>query len=328
MMNLSKKIAVVGAGYWGKNLVRNFSELGVLVAVCDSDPDVLRSIHEQYPQIKTCTNFTDVLRDKHIDAVALATPAVSHYQLARLAIEHDKDVFVEKPLALSLQEAKSLSELVESRKAILMVDHLLQYHPAFIKLKEMVDAGRLGKLQYLYSNRLNIGRLRTEENILWSFAPHDISVILALVGKFPQKIKVFGEAYLQDHIFDTTMTDLDFGDKLKAHIYVSWLHPFKEQKLVVIGNYGMAVFNDSSPDEKLTFYPHKIEWIKQKPVASKAQKEVIPLERYEPLQEACRHFLKCVTERKKPRTDAREALDVLKILHEAQRKLDEENGHV
>jgi UDP-2-acetamido-3-amino-2,3-dideoxy-glucuronate N-acetyltransferase len=174
---------------------------------------------------------------------------------------------------------------------------------------------------------LNIGKLRTEENILWSFAPHDISVILNLVEKEPKHVRVFGEAYLQDGLYDTTITDLTFDDRLKAHIYVSWLHPFKEQKLVVIGNSGMAVFNDMEATEKLTLYHHKIEWIKRAPVATKAQKEIIPIETNEPLREACLHFLNCIEKRITPKTDAHEALSVLKVLQKAQEYLDKENEH-
>lgn len=321
-----KRIAVAGTGYWGKNLVRNFHELGCLHAVCDSDPQNLNSARSQSPSVKCLDNYDDVLNDKDIDAVVISTPAATHYEMTKAAILAGKDIFVEKPLALNISEAKELVELTKTHKRILMVDHLLQYHPAVIKLKELIDEGRLGKILYLYSNRLNIGRLRTTENILWSFAPHDISVILSLVNKMPISVKVFGEAYLQDGVYDTTITDLTFGDRLKAHIYVSWLHPFKEQKLVVIGNYGMAVFNDVEPEEKLTFYPHKIEWIKQMPVASKANKEVIAIEKNEPLKEACQHFLECIEKRTTPRTDAVEALQVLKILQQAQEHLDKEHG--
>ena len=325
----SKRIAVVGTGYWGQNLVRNFHELGCLTAICDNDPQNLTPIRQRYSSVKSTEKYEDILRNKDIDAVVIATPAATHYEMARAAMLAGKDLFVEKPLALKIEEAEELVELAKTHRRVLMVDHLLQYHPAVTKLKGLIDAGKLGKLLYLYSNRLNIGRLRTTENILWSFAPHDISVILSLVNKMPTDVKVFGEAYLQDDVYDTTITDLTFGDRLKAHIYVSWLHPFKEQKLVVIGNYGMAVFNDVEPEEKLTFYPHKIEWIKQVPVASKANKEIIPVDKKEPLKEACQHFLDCLEQRSTPRTDAEEALNVLKILQQAQEHLDREHaqGH-
>ena len=322
-MNASKKIAVIGTGYWGKNLVRNFKELGVLHSICDSNSENLGSIREKYKVKQIFDNIEDCLNCSDIDAVAVATPAATHYEISKLALQKGKDVFVEKPLALRTEEAEDLIHVVKQQKAILMVDHLLQYHPAVTKLKEMIDQGALGKLQYIYSNRLNIGKLRYEENILWSFAPHDISVILLLIEKQPDLVRVFAEAYLQDHVCDTTITELSFPNRLKAHIFVSWLHPFKEQKLVVIGNSGMAVFNDVEKEEKLTFYPHKIEWIKQIPVASKAEKEVIEIEKKEPLKEACLHFLNCIESRKNPKTDAQEALSVLKILQKAQEQIDQ-----
>jgi UDP-2-acetamido-3-amino-2,3-dideoxy-glucuronate N-acetyltransferase len=321
------KIAVIGTGYWGKNLVRNFHEIGVLNAICDSNSKNLQEIQTQYQVPQTFRTYHEVLENPDIQAIAIATPAETHYEIAKNAIAAGKDIFIEKPLALNIRDAEEIVAKVEASQTVFMVDHVLQYHPAVIKLKQLIDEGILGKLQYLYSNRLNIGKLRTEENILWSFAPHDISVILALVEKQPQHVQVFGEAYLQDHIYDTTITDLTFVDRLKAHIYVSWLHPYKEQKLVVIGNSGMAVFNDMEKAEKLTLYHHKIEWINRTPVATKAQKEVIPVEPNEPLREACLHFLDCVKTRKRPRTDAQEALSVLRVLQKAQEYLDKGKGY-
>ncbi len=321
MIKSQKRIAIIGTGYWGKNLVRNFAELKTLKAICDTDPEQLKILQNEYEINKIYSHPTDLLQSQDIDAVVIATPAATHYEIAKAALMAGKDVFLEKPLALTIHEAEEIVKIVDSKSRILMIDHLLQYHPAIMKLKELVDKGVLGKLQYIYSNRLNIGRLRTEENILWSFAPHDISVILMLVEKQPQKVRAFGEAYLQDHIYDTTITDLTFTDRLKAHIFVSWLHPFKEQKLVVIGNKCMAVFNDVEEKEKLTLYPHKIEWIKQIPVASKASKEIISIEPKEPLKEACLHFLSCLENRTQPKTDAQEALSVLKVLQQAQEYL-------
>jgi len=320
---MSKKVAVIGTGYWGKNLVRNFKELGALQAVCDNNAESLKEIAQKHQVPEQFQDVRDVFASKHIDAVIIATPAATHFQLCKEAVLAGKDVLVEKPVALTLTEAEELSTLVRSEKKILMVDHLLLYHPAILALKEIVDNGKLGKLQYIYSNRLNIGKLRAEENILWSFAPHDISVILHLTGKRPESIRAFGEAYLQERIYDTTVTDLTFSDKLKAHIFVSWLHPFKEQKLVVIGNYGMAVFNDVEAEAKLTFYPHRVEWINQVPVANKAEREVIPIAEKEPLREAGSHFLQCLQTRQSPRTDIDEAIAVLNVLQEAQKDLEQ-----
>ncbi|MCD4780267.1 MAG: Gfo/Idh/MocA family oxidoreductase [Candidatus Omnitrophica bacterium] len=322
-----KSIVVIGTGYWGKNLVRNFSELGVLLGIYDVTQDNIDKMKESFHVDQVYSSLDEIWKDDGVKGVAIATPAATHYEMAKAAILAGKDVFVEKPLALEVSEAEELIQLAQENNRILMVDHLLQYHGAVIKLKEIIDNGKLGKLQYIYSNRLNIGKLRSEENILWSFAPHDISVILELVQQQPLKVSAFGEAFLQDDIYDTTLTDLSFEHRIKAHIYVSWLHPFKEQKLVVIGSQGMAVFNDMEQEEKLVVYPHKVEWIKQVPVASKAQKEVIAFEKTEPLKEACQHFLTCMDTRQKAKTDGNEALAVLKVLQQAQEYLDKENNH-
>jgi len=320
------KTAVVGSGYWGKNLVRNLHELGGLAAICDNDPRVLSRFEETYPGISTCQDL-DLLLNDHptkIDAVAIATPAATHYEVARKCLLAGKHVFVEKPLALTEEEGRDLIQLADEKKLTLMVGHILQYHGAVIKLKDLVDAGELGKIRYLYSNRLNIGKIRTEENILWSFAPHDISVILMLLQEMPQSVYATGGEYLQQHIPDTTLTTLDFPSGVKAHIFVSWLHPFKEQKLVVVGDKKMAVFDDLS-EEKLLLFPHRIEWLKRVPVASKAKAEVVPLTMEEPLKAECRHFIECVSETKSPKTDGREGFRVLQVLHASQKSLNE-NG--
>lgn len=321
-----KYLSVIGAGYWGKNLVRNFEQLGVLHSVCDPNRELLDKCKTDFKISKVFENYEDILSDPAVKAVAISAPAELHYKIANAALMHDKDIFVEKPLALNVKQAEELIDLAKNRNRVLMVDHILQYHPAIIKLKELINTGVLGKLQYIYSNRLNIGKLRKEENILWSFAPHDISVILSLVGEKPREIFAFGEDYLQDKVFDTTMTVLTFSDKLRAHIFVSWLHPFKEQKLVVVGDKNMAVFNDVEEENKLVLYPHKIEWLNRVPVASKAPFQVIALEKKEPLREACLHFLDCVAKRTKPITDGNEALDVLKVLNQAQDHLDKKHS--
>lgn len=318
-------VAVVGSGYWGKNLVRNYHELGALRAICDLDPECRAQQAATYPGIMVTGSFDEVLDDKAVHAVAIATPAVTHYALARAALERGRDVFVEKPLALSVGECEELIARADRGGRILMVDHILRYHPAVKKLQGLVAGGALGEIRYIYSNRLNIGKLRKEENILWSFAPHDISVILALVGRPPMEVHAFGEAYLQERVYDTTVTSLAFSRKLKAHIFVSWLHPFKEQKLVVVGSRNMAVFDDLD-EEKLWLYPHTIAWVGEIPVASKAERIAVPLAKEEPLRVSCVHFLDCVRTRSAPVTDGREGLAVLKVLQAAQASLDATRG--
>jgi len=315
-------LSVIGVGYWGKNLVRNFTELGVLHSVCDPNSDLLKQCQAEYKITKTYFDHKELLLDPSVKAVAVATPAVLHYEIAKAALLAGKDVFVEKPLALDVSQAQELIRIADEHKKILMVDHILQFHPAIIKLKELIHKGDLGKLQYIYSNRLNIGKLRSEENILWSFAPHDISVILSLAEEQPKNVKAFGEYYLQEKVYDTTMTMMSFSNRLRAHIFVSWLHPFKEQKLVVVGDKKMAVFNDTQEENKLILYSHKVHWVHRVPVASKGEFEAVPLEKKEPLKEACVHFLECVANRTRPRTDGKEALAVLKVLNQAQEELD------
>ena len=276
------RVAVVGMGYWGKNLVRNFHQLGALAAVCDSDPAVKTICESEYVAARFMPDFDSVLRATDISAIALATPAVTHYQMAKAALTAGKDVFVEKPLAIDVWQGQELVELARSSGRILMVGHILRYHPAVLKMQELIRDGELGKLQYLYSNRLNIGKIRTEENILWSFAPHDISVMLGLLGEVPVRVSSQGGAYLSSTVFDVTLSQLNFPSGVQAHIFVSWMHPFKEQRLVLVGSQKMAVFDDTS-DNKLVLYPHKVEWKNRVPTAVKAKGEVVPLEESEPL---------------------------------------------
>jgi len=323
------KVAVVGSGYWGKNLVRNFYGLEALGAICDRDAKVLAKFREMYQDVVVAQEIDQLLGDfsPPIDAIAIATPAETHYDLARRSLAAGKHVFVEKPLALTEAEGQDLVQLAEQNQRTLMVGHILQYHGAVIKLKALIDAGELGKIQYLYSNRLNIGKIRAEENILWSFAPHDISVILMLLGEMPETIYATGGAYLQEQIPDTTLTTFDFPGGVKAHIFVSWLHPFKEQKLVVVGDKKMAVFDDMS-DEKLKLFPHEIQWLKRVPVASKAEPEVVEVAMDEPLKAECQHFLTSIAESQTPQTDGREGLRVLQVLQASQASLDSSGATV
>ncbi|MGD8770205.1 MAG: Gfo/Idh/MocA family oxidoreductase [Desulfobacterales bacterium] len=320
-------IAVIGSGYWGKNLVRNFHQLGVLKLICDKNEKIVNQFKKQYPDVETCLDLEDVFRHQDINAVVVATPAESHFDLVNRALSAGRHVFVEKPLALTETEGRQLVKLAEQNELILMVGHILQYHPAVMKLKDLINSGELGKIQYLYSNRLNIGKIRNEENILWSFAPHDISVILMLLGEMPEAVYATGGSYLQRQIPDTTLTTMEFPSGVKAHIFVSWLHPYKEQKLVVVGDKKMAVFDDVS-EEKLLLYPHKIDWLDRIPVASKKDAEVVPVIMEEPLRAECRHFLECLENKQQPRTDGQEGLRVLKILQESQTSLDDNGSNI
>lgn len=317
------KVAVVGCGRWGKNLARVFGDLGVLYAVCDTSKTQLANLDVAADVIRT-TCYPEVLANQAVDAVAIATSPSSHEHVATCALKAGKDVFVEKPMAMTADGAQTLVDLAAKYDRILMVGHLLQYHPAVVRLRAMVTNGDLGKLRYIYSNRLNLGKLRTEENALWSFAPHDVSTILSLTGYEPDKVSCFGGAYVSEGVNDVTLMTMDFPDGVKAHIFVSWLHPFKEQRLVVVGSEGMAVFDDLAAD-KLVVYPHKVEWEDGKiPVVHKARGEVVPVDDHEynePLRLELEDFTVCVERRMTPRTDGYEGLRVVRTLERAQRAL-------
>ncbi|HTW31716.1 MAG TPA: Gfo/Idh/MocA family oxidoreductase [Candidatus Sulfotelmatobacter sp.] len=314
------KVAVAGSGYWGKNLVRTFHELGSLQIVCDTQSDILEHIRSKYA-VRITQSFDDVLLDPSVDAVVIAAPAVLHCDLARRAILSGKDVFVEKPLALQVGEGRELIDLARNRGRILMVGHILEFHPAITELKRLISTGELGKLQYVHSSRLNLGKLRTEENILWSFAPHDIATVLYLLDEVPTHVTAHGGSYLNPPIVDTTLTSCQFKSGVNAHIFVSWLHPFKEQKLTIVADKMMAVFDDVEPVRKLMLYPHRINWVDRLPVAQKEEGRVVPISTSEPLRLECEHFLECVRTRQRARTDGESALKVLQILEACERSL-------
>jgi UDP-2-acetamido-3-amino-2,3-dideoxy-glucuronate N-acetyltransferase len=317
------KVAVVGSGYWGKNLVRNYHALGALRLICDKNETVLEGFQRQYPGLQTCLAYSDVLTRDDIQGVVIATPAETHYALAREALLAGKHIYVEKPLVLDESDGLELIDLATQQNRVLMVGHLLQYHPVFIKLRDLASSGELGRINYIYSNRLNLGKIRREENILWSFAPHDISMILSLAGEEPERIQATGGYYLHKKIADVTTTHLDFPSGLKAHIFVSWLHPFKEQKLIVVGDKKMAVFDDTqSWEDKLLLYAHEIRWENNMPVPAKAEPERVDVPQAEPLKAECEHFLNSMTNGNKPITDGKEGLRVLRVLNAAQESLD------
>jgi len=319
---ISPSVALIGSGYWGKNLVRNFYELGKLRLVCDKNESMLKTTATRYNGIDTCLAASDVFTRADLDGVVIASPAETHYNLAREALLAGKHVFVEKPLVLNETEGEELIGLAHEHRKVLMVGHLLQYHPVFVKLKQLTLSGELGRINYIYSHRLNLGKIRREENILWSFAPHDISMILSLAGEEPEFVLTTGGNYLHKQIADVTTTHMEFSSGLRAHIFVSWLHPFKEQKLVVVGDRKMAVFNDTLPwEDKLLLYPHEITWQNNIPVPSKAEPERVAIEPAEPLRLECQHFLECISNGKAPITSGEEGLRVLKVLNAGQASL-------
>lgn len=310
------RLAVIGCGYWGKNLVRNFSDLGALEALVDVHAPTVQALVAKHGG--RGATLDQVMADAAIEAVAIAAPAAQHYVLAKRALQAGKHVFVEKPLSLDVAEAEELCGLAERLDRRLMVGHLLQYHPVFLALRGLVREGKLGRLQYVYSNRLNLGKIRQEEDILWSFAPHDISMILSLIGAEPDAVSCVGANYLHKKVADVTTTHLAFPGGEQAHVFVSWLHPFKEQKLVVVGADAMAVFDDGEPwERKLLLYPHRVEWRDGQPLPVKADAQAVTVPQDEPLKLECQHFLDCVCTGATPRTDGREGVRVLKVLARA-----------
>jgi len=321
-----KNLALIGAGYWGRNLARNFHQLGALAVVCDSSDDVLAAQSAACPGIRVTKSVEELLSDASIKRVAIAAPAARHFDLAQRALQAGKDVFVEKPLALDVREGLALVELAEKHGRILMVGHLLQYHPCVRAIQRLVAEGALGKLQYITSNRLNLGKIRREENALWSFAPHDISVVLSLVGgEMPDRVRCIGEAYLHHGVADVTLTTMSFPGGVNAHVHVSWINPFKEQRLTVVGSHGMLVFDDTLHwAEKVMLYRQPLVWEGGAvPTAKKAAGEAVVVPEEEPLRLECSHFLECCDERRAPVTDGEEGLRVLEVLNAAQRSLDQ-----
>jgi len=320
-------VALLGYGYWGKNLARNLHEMGVLKTVCDPSGKARERFQEQISSVAVEASMDNVLQDPNLKAIVLATPAETHFRLAAEAMRNGKDVFVEKPLALRAAEGVELCDLARKLGRILMVGHLLEYHPAVEAMKSLIHKGELGEVNYIYSNRLNFGKIRTEENALWSFAPHDVAVILRLAGGLPESVQCSGGEFLSSGVADVTLSSLRFSNNLRAHIFVSWLNPFKEQKLVVTGAERMAVFDDTST-EKLLLYDQRVDFEKDLPVLKKGGANSIPLPDVEPLRAECEHFVSCIKQRKKPLTDGESGLRVLQVLEACQESLENDGRRI
>lgn len=307
------KVALIGCGYWGRNLARNFAELGALGAVVDANPDAAKSEAGKYGAI--AMTVEQAMAERSLVGVAVAAPAEFHADIALRAFAAGKHVFVEKPIALSIDDAERMRAAAEKSGKTLMVGHLLRYHPAFETLLDLVRAGTLGQLRYAYSNRLSLGKFRVEENVLWSFAPHDVSMLLALFGEEPVSVSGAGGAFVTPNIQDEFRLDMVFASGARAHVFSSWLHPFKEHRLVVVADRAMAVFEDSlTGKDKLKIYRHQIDTAGPAPQPRKAEPEFVPYPPSEPLRNECEHFLDCCAGKAKPRTDAKEAIAVLRTL--------------
>ena len=322
-------VACVGTGYWGKNLVRSFHDLKgcTLRVCCDLNEDILQNVAAQYPNLATTRDYTQVLQDPGIDAVVLASPATMHFPMAREALEAGKHVFVEKPLALRVVDADVLCRTADMHGLVLMVGHLLEYHPAIRELKQFVDGGFLGEVNYIYTQRVNFGIIRKNETALWSLGPHDVSVVCYLLNREPNSVNACGESYVQEGIEDVVFCNLHFSNRVMAQIHVSWLDPHKIRRLTIVGSQRMAVFDDMEPVEKIRIYNNYVErteipvWEQTTPFHRGAV--VVPeVQSVEPLRLECEHFLNCVQRGERPCSDGRDGLRVVRVLDAAQRSLE------
>ena len=319
---LSKNVCVVGAGYWGKNHIRILHELGFLGGIVESNKETLNRFAEQYPDVKGFLSLDEALQDKSFLGFTVATPAKTHYPVAKQAMEAGKHVLVEKPLALEKKHAEELIHLSEKNNVNLMVGHVLLFHPAIKKIKELINKGKIGKLQYIYSNRLNLGQVRMEENVFWSLAPHDISVFQYFTNSFPTSIHASGSAFLQEGIHDSTLTQLKYPSGVEGHIFVSWLHPFKEHRLVVIGTEAMITFEDSSEGNPLKLYAKKIDMENGIPEKIDGPVTLIDYEQKMALTEELQYFVSHLDGKKPNIANGQHALEVTKILIIANKQLE------
>jgi UDP-2-acetamido-3-amino-2,3-dideoxy-glucuronate N-acetyltransferase len=311
------RVALLGAGAWGKNLLRVLGDFEEIRAVHDPDPAAMAAV----PEALRAPSLEAILEDRGVEAVVIATPPATHFALARAALASGRDVFVEKPLTLEVERSVELVELADRLGRVLMVGHVTLYHPAILALKELLRRGDLGRPQYLYSNRLNSGRVRESENILWSFAPHDFAVMLYLLDGPPSEILAVGSSHLKEDRADVTVTHLKFPGGERAHIFVSWLHPMREHRLVVTGERRMAVFADDSRGGSLSLYDVGVGKSGERSVRPSPAMDVVPLAPQEPLRLEIGHFLECLDRRVEPLTGGRHGLEVVRLLAAAEASL-------
>ncbi len=330
-------IGQVGLGHWGSNLLRNFMSLpdSRVKLCCDIDGAARAKAADSYPNVETTADYDQVLEDGEIEAVVVSSPASLHYEHARLAIEHGKHLFVEKPISLDITQAVKLVRLAEARHRVLMVGHLLLYHPAVRQLKAYVDTGELGRIHYIYSHRLNLGKVRRDENAMWSLSPHDISVALYLLNQAPEAVSAQGRAFLRAGIHDLVFLTMYFADGSLAHCHVSWLDPHKVRRFIVVGSKKMAVFDDMEPREKIRLYDAGVDFLDVSPTTRDVDYGDLLTLRFgdvyiprvdmkEPLRLECQHFLDCIQHGTRPVSDGRNGVDVLRVLDAAQQSLEQD----
>jgi len=317
---LNKKICVIGGGYWGKNHVKTLNELHSLGGVVDLDDGILKLYKKAYPGIKTHTKIEDALVEDY-DGYTVATPAATHFEIAKKIINARNHVLIEKPMTLSAEDSKELISLAEENSINVMVGHVLLFHPAIIKIKNMISNGDIGDLQYIYSNRLNLGKVRTEENVFWSLAPHDIAVFQYLTDSTPKKINATGSTFLQKGIPDSTLTQLEYESGVRGHVFVSWLHPFKEHRLVVIGSEAMISFEDSLNEKPLKLYSKKIDLKSGIPEKIDGPVKIISFEKRMPLEIELEYFLRHLGDRRPEVSNIYDGYEVVKTLVEASKQI-------
>ena len=324
------RVGLIGCGYWGPNLARNLHQipLAKLVACCDLDSQVLSKMQMLYPQVITRPDYRDLLADPDIEAVVIATPARSHYTLTCAALEAGKHVLVEKPLTTSSPEAEALIDLAEERKRVLMVGHVFEYHPAVHKIKSLIDEGELGQIYYIYSTRVNLGRVQSDINALWSIAPHDISILIHLLGAMPESVCARGGTFLNGVVEDVVFLVLRFPANVLGHVHASWLDPSKVRRMTVVGSRRMVIYDDVADEGKIKIYDKGV-YRKGEDIYGEFQYRVhsgdisIPkLDMTEPLRVECTHFAECVRQGKRPQTDGLNGLRVVRVLEAAQVSLE------
>jgi len=320
----NKRICVVGAGKWGKNHINTLNQLNSLAAVVDKDDAQLSLFKKKYPIIKTYNNVNDTMNDNY-DGYVVATNAHTHFEITNLLIKNHKHVLVEKPITLKSADAIQLHKLAKDNNVSLMVGHVLLFHPAFQKIKSLLDNGTLGQLQYMYSNRLNLGTIRTEENVFWSFAPHDIALYQYFTNSFPDKITSRGSDVLQDGVHDTTITTIEYPNNVMGHIFVSWLHPFKEHRFVVVGSKGMIRFEDSVEGKPLVLYDKSVAWKDGKPIPHSGSTRHIEYDDDMPLTAELQYFIDHLNGDPIKVNNSENAIEVIKILELATNSLMEKN---
>tara|TARA_B100002051_G_C16709399_1_gene625766 strand:- start:625 stop:1605 length:981 start_codon:yes stop_codon:yes gene_type:complete len=314
-----KKICVIGAGRWGRNHIKTLYRMSSLAAVVESDKEVIRDLKKMYSDILFFSSIQETF-SYNFSGYVVATPAPTHFNISKMIIENGFSVLIEKPMTLNVPDAENLIDMANQNNVNIMVGHVLLFHPAIQKIKELINSGKIGELQYIYSNRLNLGQVRKEEDVFWSFAPHDISILQYITESFPLEINTMGGAFLQQDIHDSTITFLSYPNNIKAHIYLSWLHPFKEHRIVIIGSEGMLSFEDSLDNKPLKFYDKKFILNKNNFEKIDGEIEEIEYSTKSPLDEELIYFMNNLDTGFEV-SDGKNGLEVIKILSSSSKKL-------